>query len=115
MSSEIVKKWNVVANQLKAQFGKRPKLDAVLFLIGMRELGIAKSEFTKEEKVDLIHIATCRILSLSGYYELEGQDPDGWPHWKKVKELPYVDIFQQEVFLKQHVIEYFEQENLIEN
>jgi hypothetical protein len=54
-------------------------------------------------------------LSSSGYYELEGIDADGWPHWKSTKKLPFIDVFQQETFLRQHIIDYFESEGLLED
>ena len=80
------------------------------FLIGVRELGKGKMNFTKEQKQDLIHIAICKLMSLSGYYTLEGLDEDGWPHWKLVKKLPHVDMLDQEKLLKMHIIEYFDNE-----
>jgi len=32
-----------------------------------------------------MHIAICTLLAPYGYYEYEGTDEEGWPHWK-VKE-----------------------------
>ena len=91
--------------------GQKPKdLNGVLFLIGVQELGKGTVEFTKEQKQDLIHIAICKILSYSGYYELEGLDEEGWPHWKNIKELPHFDLLEQEQLLKMHIIEYFDKE-----
>ncbi len=91
--------------------GKRPKdLNGVLFLIGVQELGRGPSQFSKEEKQDLMHIAICKVLSYSGYYELQGHDADGWPHWKLIKKLPRFDLLDQEKLLKMHVLEYFERE-----
>ena len=96
---------------LETMVGKRPKdLNAVLFLIGVQELGKGSKRFTKEEKQDLMHIGICKVLSLSGYYVLEGLDEDGWPHWRLKKKLPHFDLLEQEKLLKMHVIEYFESE-----
>jgi hypothetical protein len=106
---EREKKWLELRRRLKDQFGKAPDLNAVLFLIGIRELGHIKRKFTKEEKQDLMHIATCSILSRSGYYELKGLDQDGWPHWSAKKKLPVMSLLEQEDFLKDHVIRYFEE------
>jgi hypothetical protein len=108
MDDEMKKKWVALEESLTHQFGKKPDMNAILFLIGVRELGVNMRKFNKEEKMGLMHIATCKILSYSGYYELEGHDQDGWPHWKPVKPLPFIDLFSQETFLKQHVIEYFQ-------
>ena len=57
-----------------------------------------------------MHIAICKVLSLSGYYTLEGLDKDGWPHWKLLKKLPHFDLLEQEKLLKIHVLEFFEKE-----
>jgi hypothetical protein len=103
--------WAALLTSLESTIGKKPKdLNVVLFLIGVQELGKGKKVFSKEEKQDLMHIGICKVLSLSGYYQLEGLDQDGWPHWKMIKKLPHVDLIEQERLLKMHVIEYFEKE-----
>jgi len=103
--------WQELLNELEKNFGKKPKdLNAVLFIIGVQELGKGAKNFSKEEKQDLMHIAICKVLSLAGYYELEGIDDSGWPHWKLIKKLPHFDLLEQEKLLKMLVIEYFEKE-----
>jgi len=103
--------WQELLNELEKNFGKKPKdLNAVLFIIGVQELGKGARNFSKEEKQDLMHIAICKVLSLAGYYELEGIDESGWPHWKLIKKLPHFDLLEQEKLLKMLVIEYFEKE-----
>jgi hypothetical protein len=108
---DFERKWAGLMKHLQQTVGKRPKdLNSVLFLIGVQELGRGAQYFSKEEKQDLMHIAICKVLSLSGYYELEGQDAQGWPHWKSIKKLPHVDLLSQESLLKMHVVEFFEKE-----
>ncbi len=108
---ELEKTWASLIVSLESMIGKKPKdLNAVLFLIGVQELGKGKKVFSKEEKEDLMHIGICKVLSLSGYYELEGLDKEGWPHWKLVRKLPHFDLLEQERLLKMHVIEYFEKD-----
>ncbi|MFY0651549.1 MAG: hypothetical protein JXQ96_05925 [Cyclobacteriaceae bacterium] len=108
---ELERNWQSTLDMVAAMVGKKPAdLNGVLFLIGVQELGRGKLNFSKEEKQDLIHIGICKVLSLSGFYELEGLDKDGWPHWKKAKPLPHFDLLEQEKLLKLHVIEYFEKE-----
>ncbi len=105
------RKWQALLEFVHGAVGKKPKdLNGVLFIIGVQELGRGFAAFSKEEKQDLMHIAICKVLSFSGYYELEGLDQDGWPHWKLVKKLPHFDLLEQEKLLKQHVMEYFEKE-----
>lgn len=108
---ELDRTWNSLITRLETVIGKKPKdLNAILFLIGVQELGKGSRLFSKEEKQDLMHIGICKVLSLSGYYELEGLDQDGWPHWRMLKKLPHFDLLEQERLLKMHVIEYFEHE-----
>lgn len=105
----IDKSWEELLTQLQELVGKRPAdLNAVLFLIGVQELGTGPKRFSKEAKQDLMHIAVCRILNQSGYYTFDGHDKDGWPQWTMAKPLPHGDLLAQENFLKQHVIQYFE-------
>ena len=108
---DLHRNWNDLLRKLEKSIGKKPSgLKSVLFLIGVHELGKGKKDFSKEEKQDLIHIAICKVLSLSGYYVLEGLDEDGWPHWKPEKNLPHFDLLEQEQLLKMHIIEYFNTE-----
>ncbi|HAP02280.1 MAG TPA: hypothetical protein DCQ93_10195 [Bacteroidetes bacterium] len=102
------KKFLELRKSLKEQFGKAPDMNALLFLIGIRELGQVREQFTKEEKQDLMHIATCRLLSDKGYFSLEGLDDEGWPHWIQIKKLPPMSLEQQEDMLKECIIGYFE-------
>ena len=76
----------------------------------MQELGLGAKSFSKEEKQDVLHIAICKVLSLAGYYELEGHDADGWPHWVATRKLPHFDLLEQEKLLKIQILEYFKQE-----
>jgi hypothetical protein len=108
---ELQRRWQQLRIKLGETVGRRPKdLNGILFIIGVQELGQGKKTFTKEEKQDLMHIAICRVLSIGGFYELQGQDEQGWPHWKLVKPLPHFDLLEQEKLLKMYVLDYFEQE-----
>jgi hypothetical protein len=109
---ELDRKWHKLLTVIEEKIGKQPKdLNGVLFLIGVQELGRGARTFSKEEKQDLMHIAICKVLSLVGYYKLDGTDKDGWPHWTLIKKLPHFDLMEQEKLLKMHVIEYFEKEH----
>ena len=98
---EILKsKWDSLCQRLGDQFGEEPDLQAILFLIGVQELGRGPQKYSKDEKQDLMHIAVCRLLSTYGYYQLTGQDQDGWPHWELVKKLPPLTLKEQDWLLK---------------
>jgi hypothetical protein len=108
MQDEFAQQWKRVEEMLTERFGKQPNMEAILFLIGIQELSRMKKKFTKEQKQDLMHVATCALLSQSGYFELEGYDPDGWPHYKEAQPVPKMDMMAQERFLKEHIIAYFD-------
>ena len=98
---ELERKWQKLLQTLGKDIGRKPSdLNAVLFLIGVQELGKGPKTFSKEQKQDLMHIAICKVLSLAGFYELEGIDSEGWPHWKLIKKLPRFDLLEQEKTLK---------------
>lgn len=109
-TDDLQQRWWALEAKLVERFGKKPDLEAVLFLIGMQETGFVQEKISKEQKQDLMHVAVCTVLAQSGYYALEGHDPDGWPHFQQVKELPDMVLPVQENFIKDHVLLYFEQQ-----
>lgn len=102
-------RWRPLLERLEKQFEMPMDLDALLFLIGVQELGQGAWEFSKEEKVDLMHIAVATVLGSKGYYRKVGQDADGWPHFEPLKSLPTMNVTQQERFMQQAVLDYFDQ------
>lgn len=108
MAEEFEQQWQRVLDMFAERFGKTPNMEAILFLIGAQELGNMKKKWTKEQKQDLMHVATCTLLSQSGYFELEGYDKDGWPHFKEAQPVPKMSMPEQERFLQEHIIAYFD-------
>jgi hypothetical protein len=112
VKDDLQTRWWTLEAKLVERFDKKPDMETILFLIGIQEFGGIKEKFTKEQKQDLMHVAVCSLLSASGYYELEGIDDDGWPHFKQLKPMPVMDTIQQENFLKDHILLYFESHGL---
>lgn len=83
-ASDLFVRWMNLEHKLVERFGKKPDLEAVLFLIGIQEFGQLREKYTKEQKQDLIHVAICSLLSQSGYFVFEKKDDDGWPDRKSV-------------------------------
>lgn len=106
---DLQQRWWDLEAKMVERFGKKPDMETILFLIGIQEFGDIKENFTKEQKQDLMHVAVCSLLSQSGFYELEAVDEDGWPHFKQLKPMPDMNMIDQENFLKDHVLLYFEQ------
>lgn len=108
---ELLKtQWGHLLRQLENQFGQPPDLQGIIFLIGVQELGKGARKFSKDEKQDLMHVATCRVLSYKGYYKKTGHDIEGWPQWEKVQDIPQMSLRDQDIMLKECVVKYFEEE-----
>ena len=104
-------KWEKLVEYVSNEFGDGETLDlqAILFLVGIQELGKGYREFSKDEKLDLLHIAICRLLSNYDYYEFEGRDKDGWPHYQTNEKLPPLKPGEQSILMKEAAILYFEE------
>jgi len=107
---ELEFKWLQVRHFVKDSFGgeELPDLRAILLLIGVQELGFKQTQFTKEEKQDLMHIAVCALLEPTGYYEFKGRDQDGWPHYQQVKPFSVKGKEPQEKILQESIIKYLD-------
>jgi hypothetical protein len=103
-----------VLKRLSSQFGEDIDIQAILFLIGLQELGQGKRKLSKNEKLDIMHIAICTLLTPYGYYEYKGVDEEGWPHWQVNEKLPPLKPIQQETLIKEAIVDYFKVNELLE-
>ena len=107
MELTLEQQWQEVRKKVSAQFDQDLDLQGILFLIGVQELGKGYMKFTKQEKTELMHVAVCSLLESYGYYEFMGKDEQGWPHWKLNEQLPPLKPMQQEILVKEAIVEYF--------
>lgn len=106
MSGDI-EKWDRLVVWFENEFKMEADVDAMLFMIGVQELGKGFEEFNKTQKLELIHVGVCSVLLKEGYYNLSHIDADGWPHYTLIKRLPYIRGQQQSSFIKKHLLNYF--------
>jgi hypothetical protein len=108
--SNLKEKWDFLVEKLTNDFseGDDLNLDGILYLIGVQELGQGHRAFKKDEKMNLMHIAICKLLEPYGYYEFDFYDDDAWPHYKTLTELPNLKAGEQTVLMKEAVVSYFE-------
>ncbi len=106
---QLKERWDILVNKLSDQFseGENLDLDGIIYLIGVQELGQIHRKFKKDEKLDLMHIAICRLLEPYGYYEFDYFDDQGWPHYKVKEELPNLKAGEQSVLMKEAIVNYF--------
>ena len=114
--TQLKDRWEKLVNILSDQFsqGEDLDLDAIIYLIGVQELGKVHSEYKKDEKLNLMHIAICRLLEPYGFYEFEFFDEDGWPHYRVKEELPPLKAGEQSVLMKEAIVSYFIEREVIE-
>ena len=93
--------------------GPNPQIDSLLFLIGVQELGSGQQKYTKDDKLNILHIAVCRLLQPFGYYAFSHYDDEGYPHFDELERLPELKPNEQQILMKKAIIQYFIDENLI--
>jgi len=103
-------KWKALEQFLTERFGKTPDLQSILYLIGVNEFQgrIPKYKFSKQEKQDLMHVGTCKLLEQYGYYAFTHYDDDGWPHFDKKMDMHSMSLGEQENLLKIAALNYFD-------
>ena len=107
------KKWDELIRKLNQRFEADMDTQAILFVNGLQELGINVDKLSKDQKLDVMHIAVCTLLEPYGFYEYEGRDRDDWPHWKPMQKLPRLDQQEQEMLIKKSILEYFEEGSVV--
>ena len=100
--------WLKIRHFIRKSFGTAslPDLETVLFLIGVQELETMQTEFSKEEKLELMHIGTATLFAQEGYFENAGVDEKGWPRWEEKMKIDLDEKSRQDK-LKDLMINYF--------
>jgi hypothetical protein len=109
---ELETQYTKVQKFLSQQQGMTLDLQSIIYIVGLRELGRLKP-LSKDEKIDLMHVATCRLLEPFGYYQFIGLDEDLWPHFEKKEELPNLTGAEQERLFKEAIVLYFAQNEIL--
>ncbi|MCV6631268.1 MAG: hypothetical protein OIF50_15560 [Flavobacteriaceae bacterium] len=101
--------WEQLEKKLSTQFGDGEilDLDAMIYLVGIQELGQLHRRFKKDEKLNLMHIAICTLLEPYGYYRFDFIDDDGWPHFVSEAPLPNLKPGEQSILMKEALVQYF--------
>lgn len=99
----------------KFEMERNPPIESLLFLIGVQELGSGMHHYSKDDKVNLIHIAVCRLLEPFGYYKFTQYDAEGWPHFEQLESPPELKANEQSLLMKKAIIQYFQDEKLLDN
>lgn len=108
--------WKKVEQFFVEHFDAEPNIaiETILYLIGIQELGSGKQQYSKDDKVNLIHIAVCRLLQPFGFYNFSHYDEDGYPHFTEREPLPELRPNEQMLLMKKAIIQYFIDESLFD-
>ena len=109
---ETNKRYRELLADLSKQFGEDLDFTGLLFLIGLQELRLEDFTLTKDQKMDVLHIAICKLLEPYGYYAFIGKDKDGWPHWESVRALPNMKPKDQLHLMQSAITDYFKENNV---
>ena len=104
--NDLDKKWHQLLGKLENQFDQEMTLKGVLYLIGVQELNLGIKQYERDEKVNVLHVAICKILTPFGFYKFDRLDKDGWPHYIELKAIKNLSEKQQELLMKEAVIKY---------
>jgi hypothetical protein len=112
----LKERWDELTQRLSAQFaeGAPLELDAIIYLIGVQEFGHYHRKYRKDEKINLMHIAICRLLEPYGYYAFDHFDEEGWPHYELLEPLPPLKAGEQSVLMKEAIVAYFMEKQYLE-
>jgi hypothetical protein len=114
MDYKIEEQYQLLIRKLEKDFGEGIDSEAIMMLIGVQELGKGYKKFSKDEKINLIHVATCTILEPYGYYKFTHTDDDGWPHFDLIESIPSISAKQKEHLMKEAIINYFKKIDFID-
>ena len=103
---DLEDKWRFLLEELEEQFNQEMTLKGVLYLIGIQELGQGIKQYSREEKINVLHVATCKVLSPFGFYRMEKIDEDGWPHYIELKAIKNLSKKDQEILMKKAILKY---------
>ena len=103
---DLEKKWEELISRLEKQFDDEISLKGILYLIGVQELNFGIKRYDREEKINVLHVATCKLLSNYGYYTFDSIDKDGWPHYTELKALENLSEKDQQNLIKEAIINY---------
>ena len=104
--NNLEKNWEKLVTRLEDEFNQEITLKGLLYLIGIQELNFGVKKFDRHEKINVIHVAVCKILTPFGFYKFHKIDEDGWPHYIELKAIKNLTEKEQENLMKKAVLKY---------
>jgi hypothetical protein len=98
--------WDTMVFEVSKRFSVTADFDFMLFIIGIQEYGQGMRDYSRQEKMDLINLAKCTLLSQTGHLERVDCDEAGWPQFKEIKNIAALTSNYQNALLKRAAFDY---------
>ena len=107
--SEHERRWQSLLSDVESKFGRKPDVDALLFLMGIQSVGRGfEPDLPKERKQSLIMEGSYLAFETLGLYQRMGLERNGFWIWEKTGDIPKLDVDDQEKLLQIGILNYFE-------
>lgn len=103
--TNLEEKWDEVLLAMSKHFGITANYDFLLFMVGIQEKGCGFLNFSKQEKMDLINLAKCRMLEREGVLLEEGEE-EGWALFVPKLAFHGLSDLQKDEAIKRQMISY---------
>ena len=104
--------WEEIELLFQNRFKKEADLKSVLYVIGLRDLGLGSGNYNKSDKEQIINHSVCRLLSQKGFFSIKKAESK-WPEWQQEKAFPKLKIKEQEDLLKECAYTYLKSEGIL--
>ena len=103
MNSE--QQWDELLLAMSHHFGVAANYDFMLFMVGIQEKGCGFINFSKQDKMDLINLAKCRMLEREGLLAEDGEE-DGWIQFMPKLSFHTLSDGEKDEIIKKQMIGY---------
>lgn len=105
----LERRWDSLVNSMESRFGRKPDIEALLFLIGIQSVGRGyEPDLPKERKQSLIMEGSYLAFETLDVYARVGMERNGFLIWEKIVELPKLSVDDQEKLLRIGILNYFD-------
>ncbi|MFT3740803.1 MAG: hypothetical protein QM786_18790 [Breznakibacter sp.] len=108
MTLDLNQRWSEFLMKASYHFKVNANQEFLLFIIGLQELGQGFKSYSKQEKMDIINLARCRLLTISNCLKQTGMDDEGWPTFEVLKDENELLPSERDRLMKESMMTYFD-------
>lgn len=99
--------WIEIQAKVSDHFKVEADFNFMLFMIGIQDIGSGLTSYTRDEKMDIINLGKCRLLTNCGYLRQISTTKGDWPAFEEVIPLGEINPLKMENILKAEMVSYF--------